>query len=87
MQMTRLMDTLRSCFDLLPDAEITMEGNPDSVDLNALRQRFAGYPNLELRDRTESPVEIVKVMRDIVPTFKTPDEVNRAAEAKLKDAE
>ena len=35
---------------------------------------------------TESPAEIVKVMRDIVPTFKTPEEVNRNAAAKLEHA-
>ena len=47
------------------------------VNLSRLREVLA----------TESPAEIIKVMRDIVPTFKTPDEVNRAAEQKLKDAE
>ena len=36
---------------------------------------------------TESPPKIIALMREIVPTFKTPDEVNRVAEAKLKDAE
>ncbi len=35
---------------------------------------------------TESPAEIVKVMRDIVPTFKTPEEVNRNAASKLEHA-
>jgi len=35
---------------------------------------------------TESPEKIVRLMREIVPTFKTPDEVNRVAESKLKDA-
>ena len=28
-----------------------------------------------------------QITREIVPTFKTPDEVNRVAEEKLKDAE
>jgi len=36
---------------------------------------------------TESPEKIIRLMREIVPTFKTPDEVNRVAENKLKDAE
>ena len=36
---------------------------------------------------TESPEKIIRLMREIVPTFKTPDEVNRMAENKLKDAE
>ena len=36
---------------------------------------------------TESPEKIIALMREIVPTFKTPDEVNSVAENKLKDAE
>ena len=36
---------------------------------------------------TESPEKIIRLMREIVPTFKTPDEVNSVAENKLKDAE
>ncbi len=36
---------------------------------------------------TESPEKIIRLMREIVPTFKTPDEVNRVAANKLKDAE
>ena len=36
---------------------------------------------------TESPPKIIALMREIVPTFKTPDEVNSVAEHKLKDAE
>ena len=35
---------------------------------------------------TESPAEIVKVMRQIVPTFKTPEEVNSQAANKLEHA-
>jgi len=35
---------------------------------------------------TESPAEIVKVMRQIVPTFKTPEEVNSRAASKLEHA-
>ena len=35
---------------------------------------------------TESPAEIVKVMRQIVPTFKTPEEVNSRAANKLEHA-
>ena len=35
---------------------------------------------------TESPAEIVKVMREIVPTFKTPEEVNNKAADKLQTA-
>jgi hypothetical protein len=33
---------------------------------------------------TECPAEIVKVMRRIVPTFKTPEEVNSKAQAHLE---
>ena len=41
-----------------------------------------------LRDvlATESPAEIIKVMRDIVPTFKTPEEVNSQAASLLEHA-
>lgn len=30
-QMERMMDTLRACFDLAADAEVTMEGNPGTL--------------------------------------------------------
>ena len=36
---------------------ITLTGTGD-IDLRQLRERFAGFPNLELRDRTEPPVEV-----------------------------
>ena len=36
---------------------ITLTGSGE-VDLEELRREFADYPNLELRDRTEAPVEI-----------------------------
>lgn len=51
----------------------------EEMDVNLSRLR----ESLE----TESPEKIIALMREIVPTFKTPDEVNRVAEDKLKDAE
>jgi len=36
---------------------ITLTGSGE-VDLQALENRFGAYPNLQLRDRTEPPVEI-----------------------------
>ena len=48
-QVQEIMDTLRACFDLLPDAEITMEGNPGTVGLDSLRAyRAAGVNRLSL---------------------------------------
>ena len=48
-QVQEIMDTLRACFDLLPDAEITMEGNPGTVSLDSLRAyREAGVNRLSL---------------------------------------
>ena len=48
-QVQEIMDTLRACFDLLPDAEITMEGNPGTVSLDSLRAyRAAGVNRLSL---------------------------------------
>lgn len=47
----------------LPAAEnndfyrITLTGSAD-VDLRQLQQRFSGFPNLQLRDRTQAPVEV-----------------------------
>ena len=48
-QVQEIMDTLREGFELLPDAEITMEGNPGTLtkeDLSAYRQ--AGVNRLSL---------------------------------------
>jgi len=48
-QARRLMDELRACFDVLPDAEITMEGNPGTVTAQSLAAyRAAGVNRLSL---------------------------------------
>ncbi|MBE5799209.1 MAG: radical SAM family heme chaperone HemW [Clostridiales bacterium] len=45
----QIMDTVRDCFVLLPDAEITMEGNPGTLDVENLRAyREAGVNRLSL---------------------------------------
>lgn len=48
-QVQALMDTLRECFDLAPDAEITMEGNPGTLTAqNLAAYRAAGVNRLSL---------------------------------------
>ena len=48
-QIRRIMDTLRACFDLAPDAEITMEGNPGTLSVeNLAAYRAAGVNRLSL---------------------------------------
>ena len=48
-QAQRLLDALRACFDLAPDAEITMEGNPGTVTAQSLAAyRAAGVNRLSL---------------------------------------
>jgi len=48
-QVQDVMNTLHSCFDLLPDAEITMEGNPGTLTGENLRAyRRAGVNRLSL---------------------------------------
>jgi len=48
-QVQTIMDTVRRAFDLLPDAEITMEGNPGTLTLDNLRAyREAGVNRLSL---------------------------------------
>ena len=48
-QVQRLLDALRACFDLAPDAEITMEGNPGTVTAQSLAAyRAAGVNRLSL---------------------------------------
>ena len=37
---------------------VTLTGEAESVDLEALRQEYAAFPNLELRDQTRKPVDI-----------------------------
>ena len=39
---------------------ITLTGEAESVDLEALRAQFAAFPNLMLRDQTRRPVDIWK---------------------------
>lgn len=48
-QARRLLDALRMCFDVAPDAEITMEGNPGTVTAQSLAAyRAAGVNRLSL---------------------------------------
>ena len=48
-QAQRLLDALRACFDLAPDTEITMEGNPGTVTAQSLAAyRAAGVNRLSL---------------------------------------
>lgn len=48
-QIRRIMDTLRACFDLASDAEITMEGNPGTLSAeNLAAYREAGVNRLSL---------------------------------------
>lgn len=48
-QAQRLLDALRACFDVAPDAEITMEGNPGTVTAQSLAAyRKAGVNRLSL---------------------------------------
>ena len=48
-QVQAILDTLRVCFDLLPDAEITMEGNPGTLTQeNLAAYRAAGVNRLSL---------------------------------------
>ena len=45
----QIMDTVRACFDVLPDAEISMEGNPGTLTMENLRAyRKAGVNRLSL---------------------------------------
>ena len=48
-QIQTIMDAARDCFDVLPDAEISMEGNPGTLDMKNLRAyRAAGVNRLSL---------------------------------------
>lgn len=48
-QVRTLLDTLRACFDVAPDAEITMEGNPGTLTRESLTAyRAAGVNRLSL---------------------------------------
>ena len=48
-QLATLMDALRACFDLAPDAEVTMEGNPGTLTPeNLAAYRAAGVNRLSL---------------------------------------
>ena len=68
--------------ELLTDSETLCSTKYDKIFVEQQEQisgeTMARYlERLQAVLETESPAEIVQVMREIVPTFKTPDEVNR----------
>ena len=58
------LQALRESFALQPGAEITLEANPDSVDLDALNTlRRAGFNRLSLGLQSACPEELAAVRR------------------------
>lgn len=59
-----IMDTVRECFDLLPVAEITMEGNPGTLEAeNLAMYRAAGVNRLSLGVQSMDDVLLASIGR------------------------
>lgn len=74
-QLTRIMDTIFQCFDVSLDAEITIECNPKTADLNKLKAiRNAGVNRLSIgvqsmEDRFLRVLGRVHEVEDVYDTF------------------
>lgn len=74
-QLTRIMDTVCQCFDVSLDAEITIECNPKTADLNKLKAiRNAGVNRLSIgvqsmEDRFLKVLGRVHEVEDVYDTF------------------
>ena len=63
-RLRELLTAIRKQFDVERDAEITLEANPDSVDLRALRRlKRAGFNRLSLGMQSACPAELSAVHR------------------------
>ena len=72
-----LTDTLRSLFDVAPDAEITTEANPDTVDESSLRALLAaGFHRLSMGAQSFDPAVLRALER-----VHSPQAVRRAFSA------
>ena len=63
-RLRELLGAIQKQFQLTQDAEITLEANPDSVDVRALRRlRKAGFNRLSLGMQSACPAELESVHR------------------------
>ena len=61
-RLRELLGAIQKQFQLTQDAEITLEANPDSVDVRALRRlRKAGFNRLSLGMQSACPAELESV--------------------------
>jgi oxygen-independent coproporphyrinogen-3 oxidase len=80
----RLLETIRECFDLLPESEITLEANPGTVDLARLSAyQESGVNRLSLGVQSASAEELRLLDRD----HGYPDVVEAVASAREADLE
>jgi len=84
-RLRRILKTVKKHYHLSRDAEITLEANPDSVDLKALRRlRRAGVNRLSMGMQSACDCELVSVHRP--HTFAQTEEAVKAARvAKIKN--
>src|SRR5262249_13311486 len=76
-QLARLLDTLRACFDVLPDAEISSEANPGSSDSEKFAaMHAAGFNRLSIGVQSFDDGLLVALDR-----FHTAGEAERALNA------
>lgn len=63
-ELERVLDTIASCFSLLPDAEITFEANPGTVTLESLRaMRAAGFNRISLGMQSANATDLMLLER------------------------
>ena len=72
-----LLSVVKKVFQVLPDAEITMEANPDSVDVKSLKRlRKEGFNRLSMGMQSACPAELEAIHRP-----HTAQQVDEALEA------
>ncbi|MHB0988942.1 MAG: radical SAM family heme chaperone HemW [Bellilinea sp.] len=63
-ELAALLETCRKYFDVLPDAEITLEANPGTVTLDSLRAlRQAGFNRISLGMQSANAVDLMLLER------------------------
>ena len=79
-QVSAILDTLRASFKLLPDAEITLEANPGTTSLAALKDlRAAGANRLSFGVQSAHPEELIVLER----THSYPEAIQAVQDARL----
>ncbi|HWR67303.1 MAG TPA: radical SAM family heme chaperone HemW [Bellilinea sp.] len=85
-ELARLLETCNRNFDVLPDAEITLEANPGTVTLESLRAlRGAGFNRISLGMQSANTIDLALLERqhDTLEVFRAVEWARQAGFANL----